>query len=100
MLRQRTDGSLVEQVGNRDLGLQNFLQLRMNRDEQQRIAAEVKKILVQPDVFYLQYFFPKAGDSLFEFRLWLLVRRVDGCRLWTRQRCAIDFTVRTERKRG
>src|SRR6267378_8309845 len=63
VLRELAYSGKLEQIGDRNLCLQRFLQIGMHGDQQQRIAAEIKEILVQPYLWDFQDALPELCEG-------------------------------------
>src|ERR1700754_4081919 len=58
MFRQQSDRRVLEQVNRRQLQSQFVAQPAMYLDQQERMAAEVEKVIVETDLFDIQHFTP------------------------------------------
>src|ERR1700741_4855984 len=72
----------------------------MNLEQQQRVTAEIEKVVVSADSADAQCFLPGCGDDAFNLRLRRDVRNVElGARnLWSRKRAFVDLAARGERQ--
>ena len=66
---ERPNGGELEQVDHRNLRLQDFLQVRVDGDEQQRITAEIEEVVVQTYTLQAQDAPPDVDKRLFELGL-------------------------------
>jgi hypothetical protein len=64
MLRQREDCGISKQVEDRDISLEEFLQLAMNLDNMYGSTAEIKEIVIDTYIHNLKYLSPDGGDDL------------------------------------
>ena len=63
------DSGELKKIGNRNFKLQGLLKIRVDRQQQQRIASEIEEIIVQPDALHAQHPLPHIGDLQLELRL-------------------------------
>src|ERR1051325_8065268 len=63
VLGQRIHGRIFEQLKQRQLSFEGFLQLAMDLYDQQRMPTEVEEVVVDADLLHFQNFLPNPGDD-------------------------------------
>ena len=58
---------MFEEICNRQIFLETFLELVMNSDHQQRMPTEIEEVVINPDLLGLQGFPPNGSNDLLGF---------------------------------
>src|SRR5436853_6951803 len=70
IFRQRADGWRFEEADRRDIDVQLFFELGNDSDPDQRIAAQLEKVVVDADLLDAQHVLPDARDAFLQLLGW------------------------------
>jgi hypothetical protein len=89
------DGGSAEQFQHGDFAIETRPEPSLHSNEEQRTAAEVKKIVVDTDLGDSQNLLPDTGDLTFQVPDWHLAAAGSSGR--RRQRVLVDLAIGGER---